>query len=103
VGSNPTGPATIFFNIALSRNLIWKKVNKVREESANYLRNEELREIQSFKAVLNKRTKKWIVLAKFRSGKTKITAGGLNSRKEAQEYLKLLVEDVEIFLKDAGK
>jgi len=67
------------------------------------LRNEELREIQSFKAVPNRRTKKWIVLAKFRTGKTKIAAGGLNSRKEAQEYLKLLVEDVEIFLKDKGK
>ncbi len=67
------------------------------------MRSEELREVKSFKAVPNRRTKKWIVLAKFRNGKTKIAAGGLDSRKEAQEYLKLLVEDVEIFLKDKGK
>ncbi|NIR87996.1 hypothetical protein GWO13_10795 [Candidatus Bathyarchaeota archaeon] len=67
------------------------------------MRSEELREVKSFKAVPNKRTKKWIVLAKFRSGKTKIAAGGLDSRKEAQEYLRLLVNDVEIFLKDKGK
>ncbi|MDH5437889.1 MAG: hypothetical protein OEX76_03195 [Candidatus Bathyarchaeota archaeon] len=69
----------------------------------DYLRSEELHEVKSFKAVLNKRNKKWIVLAKFRNGKTKIAAGGLNSRKEAQEYLRLLVDDVEIFLKDKGK
>jgi hypothetical protein len=55
------------------------------------LKNEELREVQAFKAVLNKKTKKWVALAKFRNNKTKIVAGGLNSRKEAQEYLKLLV------------
>lgn len=51
------------------------------------MRNEELREVKLFKAVPNKRTKKWVVLAKFRSGKTKIAAGGLDSRKESQEYL----------------
>ncbi len=67
------------------------------------MKNEELREIQSFKAVSNKKTKKWIVLAKFRSGKTKIVAGGLNSRDEAQEYLKFLVEDISFFLKDNKK
>jgi hypothetical protein len=67
------------------------------------LKNEELREVQSFKAVSNKKTKKWIVLAKFRNGKTKIVAGGLNSRNEAQEYLKLLSEDVKLFLKEKGK
>ena len=67
------------------------------------MRSEELLEVKSFKAVLNKRTKKWIVLAKFRNGKTKIAAGGLDSRKEAQEYLRLLVDDVEIFLRDKGK
>jgi hypothetical protein len=58
------------------------------------LKNEELREVQAFKAVLNKKTKKWVALAKFRNNKTKIVAGGLNSRKEAQEYLKLLVVQV---------
>jgi hypothetical protein len=52
--------------------------------------------------VSNKKTKKWIVLAKFRNGKTKIVAGGLNSRNEAQEYLKFLVEDIQFFLKDKG-
>ncbi len=67
------------------------------------MKNEELREIQSFKAVSNKKTKKWIVLAKFRSGKTKIVAGGLNSRDEAQEYLKFLVEDIQCFLDEKGK
>ena len=67
------------------------------------MRPEELREVELFKAVPNKRTKKWIVLAKFKNGKTKIAAGGLNSKEEAQEYLKLLVEDVKIFLKDKGK
>lgn len=67
------------------------------------LKNEELREVQLFKAVSNERTKKWIVLAKFRNGKTKIAAGGLDSRDEAQEYLRLLVEDVEMFLRDKGK
>jgi hypothetical protein len=58
------------------------------------LNNEELREVQSFKAVLNKRTKKWVALAKFRNNKTRIVAGGLGSRNEAQEYLKLLVSRV---------
>lgn len=67
------------------------------------MKNEELREIQSFKAVPNKKTKKWIVFAKFKSGKTKIVAGGLNSRNEAQEYLKLLVEDIQCFLDEKGK
>jgi len=67
------------------------------------LRNEELREVKSFKAVPNKRTKKWIALAKFKNGKTKIAAGGLDSRNEAEEYLRLLVSDVEIFLRDKGK
>jgi hypothetical protein len=67
------------------------------------LKSEQLRDVELFKAVPNKRTKKWIVLAKFKSGKTKIAAGGLNSKKEAQEYLKLLVDDVKIFLKDKGK
>jgi hypothetical protein len=67
------------------------------------LRNEELREVKLFKAVPNKRTKKWVVLAKFRSGKTKIAAGGLDSRKESQEYLRLLAEDVKIFLRDKEK
>jgi hypothetical protein len=47
--------------------------------------------VKTFKAVLNKRTKKWVALAKFKNNKTKIVAGGLNSRGEAQEYLKLLV------------
>jgi len=54
------------------------------------LKNEELREVRSFKGVLNKKTKKWVVLAKFRNNKTKIVAGGLNSRNEAQEFVKLL-------------
>jgi len=54
------------------------------------LKDEELREVQSFKAVLNKRTKKWVALAKFKNNKTRIVAGGLSSRNEAQEYLKLL-------------
>jgi len=67
------------------------------------LRNEELREVQLFKAVPNKRTKKWIVMARFRNGKTKIAAAGLDSREEAQEYLKLLVDDIEAFLRDKGK
>jgi hypothetical protein len=67
------------------------------------LKSEELRDVELFKAVPNRRTKKWIVLAKFKSGKTKIAAGGLNSKTEAQEYLKLLVDDVKIFLKDKGK
>ncbi|RLI43995.1 hypothetical protein DRO69_08400 [Candidatus Bathyarchaeota archaeon] len=67
------------------------------------MKNEDLREVQSFKAVSNKKTKKWIVLAKFKDGKTKIVAGGLNSRSEAQEYLKLLSEDVKLFLKEKGK
>lgn len=58
------------------------------------MNNEELREVQSFKAVLNKRTKKWVALAKFRNNKTRIVAGGLGSRNEAQEYLKLLVSRV---------
>ena len=58
------------------------------------MNNEELREVQSFKAVLNKRTKKWVALAKFRNNKTRIVAGGLGSRNEAQEYLKLLVVQV---------
>jgi len=75
----------------------------VREEGVDYLKNEELREVQSFKAVPNKRTKKWTVIAKFKNGKTKIAAGGLNSREEAQEYLKLLVDDIEAFLRDKGK
>jgi len=75
----------------------------VREESVDCLKNEELREVRSFKAVPNKRTKKWTVLAKFKNGKTKIAAGGLDSRTEAEEYLKLLVEDIEIFLRDRGK
>lgn len=57
--------------------------------------NEKLREVQSFKAVLNKRTKKWIALAKFKNNKTRIVAGGLGSRNEAQEYLKLLVSRVK--------
>ena len=55
------------------------------------MKDDELREVQSFKAVLNKKTKKWVALAKFKNNKTKIVAGGLNSRNEAQEYLKLLV------------
>lgn len=55
------------------------------------MKNDELREVQSFKAVLNKKTKKWVALAKFKNNKTKIVAGGLNSKNEAQEYLKLLV------------
>ena len=67
------------------------------------MKSEELRDVELFKAVPNKRTKKWIVLAKFKNGRTKIAAGGLNSKKEAQEYLKLLVDDVKIFLKDKGK
>jgi len=58
------------------------------------LNSEELREVQSFKAVLNKRTKKWVALAKFKNNKTRIVAGGLGSRNEAQEYLKLLVSRV---------
>ena len=58
------------------------------------MNNEELREVQSFKAVLNKRTKKWVALAKFRNNKMRIVAGGLGSRTEAQEYLKLLVSRV---------
>jgi hypothetical protein len=40
------------------------------------LKNDELREVQSFKAVLNKKTKKWVALAKFKNNKTKIVAGG---------------------------
>ena len=67
------------------------------------MKSEQLRDVELFKAVPNKRTKKWIVLAKFKNGRTKIAAGGLNSKKEAQEYLKLLVDDVKIFLKDKGK
>ena len=67
------------------------------------MKSEKLRDVELFKAVPNKRTKKWIVLAKFKNGRTKIAAGGLNSKKEAQEYLKLLVDDVKIFLKDKGK
>lgn len=63
------------------------------------MESEELRKIQTFKAVPNKRTKRWTILAKFKNGKTKIVAGGLSSRNEAQEYLKLLVEDIRIFLK----
>ncbi len=63
------------------------------------MKSEELRKIQTFKAVPNKRTKRWTILAKFKDGKTKIVAGGLTSRNEAQEYLKLLVEDIRIFLK----
>lgn len=55
------------------------------------MKDDELREVQSFKAVLNKKTGKWVALAKFKNNKTKIVAGGLNSRNEAQEYLKLLV------------
>ncbi len=55
------------------------------------MKDDELREVQSFKAVLNKKTRKWVALAKFKNNKTKIVAGGLNSRNEAQEYLKLLV------------
>ncbi len=73
------------------------------EEGVDNLKSEELREIKSFKAVPNRRTKKWIVVAKFKNGKTEIAAGGLDSREQAQEYLKLLVDDVEIFLKDKGK
>ena len=59
------------------------------------MNNEELREVQSFKAVLNKRTKRWVALAKFKNNKTRIVAGGLGSRNEAQEYLKLLVSRVK--------
>ena len=59
------------------------------------MNNEELREVQSFKAVLNKRAKKWVALAKFKNNKTRIVAGGLGSRNEAQEYLKLLVSRVK--------
>ncbi|UCE29667.1 MAG: hypothetical protein JSV85_02825 [Candidatus Bathyarchaeota archaeon] len=54
------------------------------------MKDEELREVKVFKAVLNKKTKKWVALAKFKNNKTRIVAGGLDSRKEAQEYLKLL-------------
>jgi len=59
------------------------------------LSNEKLREVQSFKAVLNKRTKKWVAIARFKNNKTRIVAGGLGSRNEAQEYLKLLVSRVK--------
>lgn len=60
------------------------------------MKNEELREVQTFKAVPNKKTQKWIVFAMFRNGRTRIVAGGLDSRSEAQEYLKLLVEDIKM-------
>lgn len=55
------------------------------------MKSEELFEVESFKAVLNKRTEKWVALAKFGNNKTRIVAGGLDSRMEAQEYLKSLV------------